>query len=181
MCGRYTFTVSRRDLATHFQVPEPELPFVARYNVAPTQQLPIIRQPADGGRELALTRWGLIPSWAKDAKIGNRLINARAETVANAPAFRSAFKARRCLVPADGFYEWQKRSNGSKQPFHFHFQDGRPFAFAGLWEHWHSPDGELVVAGELQGVAAFDRGCPRGRFGVAGTVPGADRDDRGAA
>jgi putative SOS response-associated peptidase YedK len=144
MCGRYTFTVSRRDLATHFQVPEPELPFVARYNVAPTQQLPIIRQPADGGRELALARWGLIPSWAKDAKIGNRLINARAETVANAPAFRSAFKARRCLVPADGFYEWQKRSKGSKQPFHFHFQDGRPFAFAGLWEHWHSPDGELV-------------------------------------
>jgi putative SOS response-associated peptidase YedK len=144
MCGRYTFTVWPKRLATHFLVPEAELPFGPRYNVAPTQELPIIRQPVDGGRVLAFARWGLIPSWAKDAKIGNRLINARGETVATMPSFRSAFKARRCLVPADGFYEWHKLASGGKQPFYLHFGDRRPFAFAGLWEHWQSPDGELV-------------------------------------
>jgi putative SOS response-associated peptidase YedK len=94
--------------------------------------------------ELTLVRWGLIPSWAKDPAIGNRMINARAESVAEKPAFRAAFRRRRCLVLADGFYEWQKRGRGPKQPYLIRLRSGRPFAFAGLWESWRAPEGELV-------------------------------------
>ena len=114
------------------------------YNIAPTQTVPVVRRKDDGGRELALVRWGLIPSWAKDASIGGRLINARAETVAEKPAFRGAFRRRRALVPADGFYEWQKREGSRlKQPLLIRRRDGQPFAFAGLWERWRGPEGEV--------------------------------------
>jgi putative SOS response-associated peptidase YedK len=106
-----------------------------RFNVAPTQDIPVVRH-TDAGRELKLMRWGFIPSWSKDAKSGPLLINARAETAAEKPAFRSAFKSSRCLIPADGFYEWKKIA-GKKQPYHIRCADGRPFAFAGLWGKWH--------------------------------------------
>ncbi len=107
-----------------------------RFNLAPTQQALAIREPGDGGgRSLIPLRWGLIPSWARDPAIGNRLINARAETLAAKPAFKAAFQRRRCLVPADGFYEWQKVGRG-KQPWFLRLKDGGVFAFAGLWERW---------------------------------------------
>jgi putative SOS response-associated peptidase YedK len=144
MCGRYTLAESPRKLAKRFAVPEtPDLPFDGqRYNIAPTQQVPIVRQ-RDNAREMVLAKWGLIPSWAKDMKIGNQLINARADTVATKPSFRSAFKARRCLIPADGFYEWQKTQDG-KQPVYIRMKDKEPFAFAGLWERWRPEEGEAV-------------------------------------
>ena len=106
-----------------------------RFNIAPTQTVPVVRQGATG-RELAIMRWGLIPSWAKDMKLAATMINARAETVAEKPAFRSAFKRRRCLVPADGYYEWQKIDAKTKQPYYIRRRDDQPFAFAGLWERW---------------------------------------------
>jgi putative SOS response-associated peptidase YedK len=122
--------------------------FEPRYNVAPTQTVPIVKTK-DAGWESALVRWGLIPAWARDAKIGYRLINARADTVATKPSFRSAFKRRRCLVPADGFYEWQKAGKG-KQPFYIHRKDEEPFAFAGLWEAWENPeDGKEIQSCSL--------------------------------
>lgn len=124
-----------------FRVPEvPELPL--RFNVAPTQPVGVVL-PTAAGRRFTLMRWGLIPFWAEDPKIGSRLINARADTVATKPAFRAAFKERRCLVVADGFYEWQA-SDGKKQPFLIHKADDRPFAFAGLWERWRGPDGSPI-------------------------------------
>ncbi len=125
-----------------FEVAErPNLP--PRYNIAPSQEAPVVRADAAGGRVLAPMRWGLIPSWAKEAKIGYRMINARAETVAEKPAFRSALRHRRCLVPADGFYEWRKLGT-VKQPYRITRADGAPFAFAGLWERWRAPDGGLI-------------------------------------
>ena len=145
MCGRITFRASGKDLATLFDLIEPpDLELEPRYNVAPTQPVVAVREAANGaGRELVRLRWGLVPHWSKDLKIGYKLINARSETVASTPAFRSAFKARRCLIPADGYYEWQ-RLDGKKQPFLFRRKDGRPFAFAGLWERWSPPEGEVV-------------------------------------
>ncbi len=142
MCGRYTLTVDAAVLATLFDL-EPLTEFEPRYNIAPSQPVPIVRSDAEGNRQWATVRWGLIPSWAKDAKIGNRLINARAETAADKPSFRSAYKHRRCLLPADGFFEWVK-GPGGKQPNYIRFADGRPFSFAGLWESWKPPEGETV-------------------------------------
>ena len=143
MCGRFTLATPKQDLVVQFNLPDiPDLQ--PRYNIAPTQPVAAVRVPTSGeGRELVMLHWGLIPFWAKDPKLGARLINARSETVADRPAFRAAFRRRRCLVPADGFYEWQKQ-NGTKQPFFIHLQDGRPFAFAGLWEHWQDPDGGII-------------------------------------
>jgi putative SOS response-associated peptidase YedK len=139
MCGRYTLATRKEEIADQlplFDVPELE----PRYNVAPTQSVAAARIVADGARrEIALLRWGLIPSWADDPAIGNRMINARADTVAEKPAFRAAYKKRRCLILADGFFEWQK-TGGKKQPYFIHLQDGQLFAFAGLWEHWHRDD-----------------------------------------
>jgi putative SOS response-associated peptidase YedK len=106
-----------------------------RYNVAPTQQVGVVRT-ADGQRELSFMQWGLVPRWAKDPKIGSQMINARAETAAEKPSFRDAFKRRRCLVVADGFYEWKKTGGKTKQPFYIRMKDNRPFGFAGLWERW---------------------------------------------
>jgi putative SOS response-associated peptidase YedK len=143
MCGRFTLTVSGRVLARLFDVPE-VAELTPRYNIAPTQQVLIARATeGGGGRELVPARWGLIPFWAKDEKIGARMINARAESVSSKPAFRAAVKHRRCLIPADGFYEWRKTGSG-KQPYLIRFADRRPFAFAGLWERWHPDDGEPV-------------------------------------
>lgn len=147
MCGRYSLSVPTELLARTFQLaslPQLEL----RYNIAPSQLAPVIRVlPGEnvGGRHLHLLQWGLIPSWADDPKIGNRMINARAETAPDKPAFRSAFRKRRCLIPADAFYEWQKLdpSGKRKQPYLIKMKDGRPFAFAGLWERWRG-EGEPI-------------------------------------
>ncbi len=143
MCGRFTLTDPDQDLAVQFNLPDiPDMQ--PRYNIAPTQPVAAVRvSPASMVREMALLHWGLIPFWAKDRKIGNRMINARSETVAEKPAFRAAFKRRRCLVAADGFYEWQKQ-DGGKQPYYIRRHDGRPFAIAGLWESWKSED-EAVI------------------------------------
>ena len=142
MCGRYSLTTPVEAVGRLFEVAErPNLP--PRYNIAPSQEAPGVHSDAAGGRVLAPMRWGLIPSWAKEAKIGYRMINARAETVAEKPAYRSAFRHRRCLVPADGFYEWRKLGT-SKQPYRITRADGAPFAFAGLWERWRAPDGALI-------------------------------------
>jgi putative SOS response-associated peptidase YedK len=133
MCGRFTLSAQPALIAEVFGLTNvPDL--APRYNIAPTQRAAVVRQPtADEPRQLDMLRWGLVPAWADDPAIGNRLINARSETVGEKPAFRSAFRHRRCLVPADGFFEWAK-SAGGKQPYHFHRADGAPFALAGLWE-----------------------------------------------
>jgi putative SOS response-associated peptidase YedK len=137
MCGRYTLSAPGKKVAEQFGLDDaPQL--APRYNIAPTQTVPVVRA-GHAGRELALMRWGLVPSWAKDLSIGAKMINARSETVAEKPAFRAALKQRRCLVLADGFYEWQQ-APGGKQPFYFRVQDGTPFALAGLWETWRGPD-----------------------------------------
>jgi putative SOS response-associated peptidase YedK len=116
-----------------------------RLNIKPTQQILTVRDIGDGPFAVNV-RWGLIPSWAKDASCSAKMINARAETIAEKPAFRTALKRRRCLIPADGFYEWQKLDAKNKQPWYFTLPDEEPFAFAGLWESWKSPDGPLETA-----------------------------------
>jgi putative SOS response-associated peptidase YedK len=147
MCGRYSLTTAPEALRRLFDFVN--LPNLApRYNICPTQQAPVVRRRADGARELVLLRWGLVPGWAKDIAIGSRMINARAETVSTLPAFRDAFRNRRCLVPADGFYEWREEA-GKKQPFRIGLRGGAPFAFAGLWESWTAPETKGgVTAGE---------------------------------
>ncbi|MEQ9409214.1 MAG: SOS response-associated peptidase [Fuerstiella sp.] len=135
MCGRFTLSTPAARLMESFQVTEFP-PLKPRLNIAPTQSIVCIRQNATGEREATSMRWGLIPFWAKDLSIGNRLINARAETVAEKPSFRKAFASRRCLIPADGFYEWEKLPDRKKQPWLMQLADGKPFAFAGLWETW---------------------------------------------
>jgi putative SOS response-associated peptidase YedK len=136
MCGRYTLRKPSREIAEAFDVPE-VFEFPPRFNIAPTQGVPVVRLAPDrAARGLDLLHWGLIPSWADDPAIGSRMINARAETVATKPAFRHAFKAKRCLVVTDAFYEWRK-VDGRKQPYLIHLKDDRPFAFAGLWESWN--------------------------------------------
>jgi putative SOS response-associated peptidase YedK len=124
----------------HFGVEVPETQ--PGFNIAPTQKVLAIREES-GERDAAWLKWGLVPSWAKDPSMGARLINARSETVAEKPSFREAFKKRRCIIPADGFYEWQ-RTEGRKQPYFFQMRDGRPFGFAGLWERWEGEGGELL-------------------------------------
>lgn len=143
MCGRYTLSQSAEALAERFQLDEVP-PLESQYNVAPTNSVAtIVVDQHTHKRVLRLLQWGLIPSWAKDSKIGYQMINARSETVSEKPSFRSAFRHRRCLILADGFYEWQ-RSQGKKQPFYIRMCDGQSFAFAGLWEHWKGPDGGVI-------------------------------------
>ncbi|WP_437191203.1 SOS response-associated peptidase [Planctomicrobium sp. SH527] len=135
MCGRFNLRTNAKQLSDMFQAiigQEPHL----RFNIAPTQNTFVCRLSNSGMRELLPLRWGLIPSWAKDLKIGASLINARAETISEKPSFRTAFKRRRCLVPASGFYEWI-REGKSKHPFHIHHTDDTPFAMAGIWDSWH--------------------------------------------
>jgi putative SOS response-associated peptidase YedK len=141
MCGRFAQRTDAKRLAKEFKVREvPEIK--ARYNIAPTQDILSVRQMEDE-REAVFLKWGLIPSWAKDVSIGAKLINARSETVTEKPSFREAFKKRRCIIPADGFYEWQ-RTAGKKQPYFFQMHDERPFGFAGLWEKWKGEDGQVL-------------------------------------
>ncbi len=143
MCGRYSLTTPVDALVELFMVEQrPNLQ--RRYNIAPTDDVPIVRLDREGGRELQLVRWGLVPFWAKDVKIGARMINARAETVATQGAFKEAFQRRRCLVVADGFFEWLKQPDGSRQPYHYTMAGGGPFAFAGLYERWQGADKEIV-------------------------------------
>ena len=142
MCGRFTLASPGEVVAEVFGLGEtPEL--APRYNIAPGQQVAVVRGDVDGSRSLAPLRWGLIPPWSKDPAIGSRLINARAETAADKPAFRGALRGRRCLVVADGFYEWAAAGT-RKQPYLIAYADGRPFGLAGLWERWHGVDGEVV-------------------------------------
>jgi len=141
MCGRYALTSPPTVIAERFGLAwVPDVP--PHYNTAPSQLIPVVRETGKG-RELALLKWGLIPSWARDVSIGMKLINARAETLADKPAFRSAYRRRHCLVPADAFYEW-KPVAGRKQPYCIRMRDQALFGMAGLWEHWVAPDGQVV-------------------------------------
>jgi len=152
MCGRY-FLYSTADRLTQLfgEMPMPLLE--PRYNIAPTQAVPIVRQSPTGGREMVLVRWGLIPGWSKGPDSRFSMINARVETVAQKPAYRSAFRYRRCLIPADGFYEWHA-VGANKQPHVLRPRDGRPLALAGIWEHWQDPNGnELESCTILVGAA----------------------------
>ncbi|BDI19573.1 DUF159 family protein [Nostoc cf. commune SO-36] len=153
MCGRFTLNQSAEALSQVFHV-ESVPDIAAQHNIAPTQMVvTVLQNPENKKRELKQLHWGLIPSWAKDAGMGAKLINARAETVSEKPSFRSAFKHRRCLVVADGFYEWQ-RQQGKKQPFYFRLQDEQPFGFAGLWEKWRSPSNEEIISCTILTTAA---------------------------
>ncbi len=143
MCGRYALHSSPEVIALQFGL-KARPAWTPRYNLAPTQLAPIVRMASiGGGREMAIARWGLIPSWAKDMAMGARMNNARAETVAEKPAFRAAFRRRRCLVPVDGWYEW-KAEEGRKQPYYLHLKAGGMAGLAGLWEEWISPDGSPI-------------------------------------
>lgn len=143
MCGRFTLTVDPSQLQEAFPwlaIPEQLTP---RYNIAPTQPIAVV--PNDGKNELDYYVWGLIPFWAKDPSIGNRMINARAESLAEKPSFRNAYRRRRCLILADGFYEWKQQADGKgKLPLYIQLETSDPFAFAGLWEIWNSPDGSEI-------------------------------------
>jgi putative SOS response-associated peptidase YedK len=141
MCGRFAAFSPNKVYAEHFHAIS-RVALNPRYNVAPSQPILAVREQESGERELIPLRWGLIPSWAKDSQIGYRTINARAETVAEKPAFRHAFKKQRCLIPADGFYEW-KPEKGGKQPYFIHRKDHAPLGFAGLWEHWEGEEGVI--------------------------------------
>lgn len=144
MCGRYRLSRRKEVLAEHFDTDFDDLDWEPRYNIAPTQPVPVIRRLADGPiRQTAMMRWGLIPSWALDSNIGTRAINARSESAAGKPSFSEPLRKQRCLVPADAFYEW-RRSGKDKQPFCFEVENGAVFAFAGLWDRWLAPDGQLV-------------------------------------
>lgn len=147
MCGRFGFDMPRKRAAEVFHL-ESAPEYAPRRNVAPgTDIFGVAPSPQDAGRSGYLFRWGLIPSWAKDARIGYKLINARSESAAEKPSFRAAFKRRRCLIPAQCFYEWKKLENkGEKQPYAIGMHDRAPFAMAGLWESWESPDGQVVLS-----------------------------------
>lgn len=155
MCGRFTLFDPAASVAEGFGLKEaPSLS--PRYNIAPSQEVAAVRiSPGGREREIVLLRWGLVPSWAKDPSLGNRMINARAETAAEKPAFRSAIRRRRCLVPTSGFYEW-KRTNGRKQPYYIRMRAGKIFAFAGLWESWKDPGGSAVETCALLTTSAND-------------------------
>jgi putative SOS response-associated peptidase YedK len=152
MCGRFTLRASAQVVAEQFDV-FASGQWEPRYNIAPSQPVAVVRAAAAASRELTWRRWGLVPAWSKDPAIGNRLINARAETAAEKPAFRTAFRRRRCLIVADGFYEWQ-RAGKRKQPYFIRFQDDRPFAFAGLWESWEGADYSAVESCAILTTAA---------------------------
>ena len=153
MCGRFTLATSAQEVAEHFGLTE--VPALSpRYNIAPAQSIAVVRRPeSDEAPLLELRRWGLIPSWAKDPGIGSRMINARLETAAEKPAFRAAFRRRRCLVPADGFYEWKPHPK-RRRPHHVRLATGELFGLAGLFESWKSPEGESVGSCTLLTTAA---------------------------
>ena len=151
MCGRYTVTATPEVLRALFGYAE-QPNFPPRYNVAPTQPIAVVRL-MNGKRQFALVRWGLLPSWGKDPKAFSLLINARGETVNEKPAYKAAMRRRRCLIPADGFYEWKALGN-RKQPYYIRAKSGEPFAFAGLWETWTGPNGEELETAAIVTTAA---------------------------
>jgi putative SOS response-associated peptidase YedK len=154
MCGRYVLTSDAQKLADWFDA-RISVALEARYNIAPTQPVPVVRlNPHTDESHLELLAWGLVPSWAQDPSIGNRLINARAEAAAQKPAFRAALRYRRCLIPADGFYEWKRLPDGRKQPYLFRLADEELFAFAGLWEHWQDAAGNELESCAILTTAA---------------------------
>ena len=164
MCGRYSLTTppdAMRDLFDFSNHPN----LAPRFNIAPTQSAPVVRPANDGAeREIVSLRWGLIPGWAKDLSMGAKTINARAETVAEKPSFRQAYRQRRCLVPADGYYEWENRPGG-KQPWRVCQYDSKPFAMAGLWESWNGPDGPvesftIITTAALPSVSTIHHRMP---------------------
>ena len=136
MCGRFSSSSKPEQMKKEFKVAvEDPAIFKPRYNIAPSQMIPVVLDRT-GERIVAQLKWGLVPSWAKDALIGSRMINARAETLMEKPSFREAYKSRRCIIPASGFYEWQRAEKGAKQPFYFYLTNKEVFGFAGLWEEW---------------------------------------------
>lgn len=144
MCGRYRLSRRKQIVEEYFDCPSEEQDWAPRYNIAPTQPVPVIRQhPKEPIRKLSLMKWGLVPSWAKETSVGASMINARSETASTKPAFRDALKSRRCLIPADGFYEWMRTGKG-KQPYCLEVHDGELFAFAGLWDGWKDPNGNWI-------------------------------------
>jgi putative SOS response-associated peptidase YedK len=144
MCGRYRLSRRKQLVEEYFDCGSDEPDWNPRYNIAPTQPVPVIRQnPKEAVRNLSFMRWGLIPSWSKDPSAAAQMINARSETATTKPAFRDALKSRRCLIPADGFYEWL-RTGKAKQPYCFEVNDGELFAFAGLWDRWKDPSGNWI-------------------------------------
>ncbi len=152
MCGRFTLRRPGREIAEHFGLSAEPL-LAPRYNVAPGQDVPVVRARADGTREAESRRWGLIPPWAEDHRVGSRLINARSETAARRSAFAPALRKRRCLIPADGFYEWARR-DGQRVPFHIEIGDAGLFGMAGLYETWHGAGGEVVESCTILTTAA---------------------------
>ena len=154
MCGRYSLKADIAQLAMRFEFAADEAIHEPAYNIAPMQQ--VLTVTNDGELRAEYMRWGLIPFWAKDAKIGYRMINARGETVAEKPSFRTALRKRRCLILADGFYEWQKLGGKQKRPMRIVLKSGEPFAFAGLWETWKDPEGEMVKSCTIITTAAND-------------------------
>jgi putative SOS response-associated peptidase YedK len=163
MCGRYVITSAPEAIRALFRYQE-QPNFPPRFNVAPSQPIPVVRL-ADGVRQFALVRWGLLPSWVKDPKTFALLINARGESVLDKPAFRAAMKRRRCLIPADGFYEWQA-GGARKQPYFIRLKSGAPMAFAGLWECWTGPNGE-----ELETAAIVTTNANRALGHIHGRMP----------
>lgn len=155
MCGRFTLTVSAEELQQIFpEISVPEL-YAPRYNIAPSQPLAAIALNSLGKPTLQHFQWGLVPVWAKDPSIGQKLINARAETITEKPSYRTAFQKRRCLVLADGFYEWQAGTDPkSKTPMYIQLQDGKPFTIGGLWESWRSAEGDLLLSCTLVTTSA---------------------------
>lgn len=154
MCGRYTLTTPVEALRELFAFLGASPNLQPRWNIAPTQAAPVIRLGSDGGREIRMLNWGLVPYWAEDTSLQSHMINARGETVHEKPAFKQAFRQRRCLIPADGFYEWQTVGAKSKQPVLFRMRTGVPFAFAGLWERWIPPAGEVLETFTIVNTAA---------------------------
>jgi putative SOS response-associated peptidase YedK len=144
MCGRFTLTTDSKQLAEAFVEFETPTDLTPRYNIAPSQPIAVVAN--NDQNKIEFFRWGLIPSWAKDPKIGNRMINARSETLAEKPSFRNAYKRWRCLIVADGFYEWRRNPDKSKTPMYVQLESQQPFAFAGLWESWRSPDDEVILS-----------------------------------
>jgi putative SOS response-associated peptidase YedK len=151
MCGRFVQTTLFPILKSEFNLASAAVDFRARYNIAPTQEVPTVIRKEEN--ELVMCRWGLIPHWAKDISIGNKMINARAETLSEKPSFKGPFKKHRCLVIADGFYEWKKTESG-KIPVYIHLKDDRPIGFAGLTAHWSSPEGQEITSCTIVTTAA---------------------------
>jgi putative SOS response-associated peptidase YedK len=161
MCGRYRLSRRKQVVEEYFDTTPVEHDWSPRYNIAPTQNVPIIRQdPKEPVREMSFVRWGLIPWWAKDSSVAAKMINARSETASMKPAFRDALKSRRCLIPADGFYEWMRTGN-AKQPYCFEVGEGELFAFAGLWDRWKGPTGNWVKTCSIITTASCSSVQPR--------------------